>query len=72
MSDNGYSYVARKSCGCMVAAVVDDAAHKRDVAREMAAWVRDGLTVERVTHDVVRAEFVGRKCPHVEQQLSLF
>lgn len=70
MSD--YSYVARKACGCMVGATVDDPAHKKDVAREIAEWVREGLTIERVTHDVVRKEFMGSKCPHEPKQESMF
>lgn len=66
MSDN-YSYVARRWCGCIVAAVVDDPdndkAIRRVVAREVADWIAGGYTVERVPHDVVRREF-NSSCKH--------
>lgn len=43
-------YVAIKPCGCVVAAAVINPDHKRDTAKSVASWVRDGLRVE--THPV--------------------
>ena len=54
------SYVGRKTCGCIVAAIIDDPDHRKEVAKEIAAWIKDGLTVERVTNDYVREHF--RRC----------
>lgn len=66
------SYVGKKPCGCVVAAVVDDPNHKRDVARTIAEWVKGGLTVERVTHDYVRQNFT-LDCQHrTDGQMSMF
>lgn len=67
---NEYSYIGRKPCGCLVAAVscTWDA---DDMASALGNWVKQGLTIERVSDDVVRAEFTTR-CPHVPQQLALF
>lgn len=71
MTDTGYSYVGRKSCGCLVAAVVDDTDDAKDVAADVAGFIRQGLTIERVLHDVVRTELTF-SCPHEAQQLNLF
>lgn len=55
-----FAYIGRlQPCGCVVAAMVDAAPddsdrYKRDVAKEVATWIREGLTVERVTNDYVR------------------
>jgi hypothetical protein len=48
------AYAGRKRCGCVVAACVDEPNHARDVAREIANWVRAGMTVERMTVEDVR------------------
>lgn len=66
------SYVGKKPCGCVVAAVVDDPNDKPFVARAIARWVKDGLTVEHVTHDYVRQNFT-LKCQHrADGQMSMF
>ena len=56
------AYIARKSCGCMVAAAVDEPDHREDTANEIAEWIRAGLTVERVTVDYVRANWRTCAC----------
>lgn len=69
-----YSYVGYAPCGCMKAAIIDDPARPREVAREVASWIRSGLTVERVKHQIVRDNFVG-VCGHdfkADTQLGLF
>ena len=70
------AYVATvPSCGCMVACTVDDPKHARDTAKEVASWVRDGLTISRHTVEAVRA-MPFRRCPHRQKgkrgQPSLF
>ena len=48
------SYVARKPCGCVSMAIVDNPDHKREVAREVAKAVRLGETVDRLPVEDVR------------------
>jgi len=55
-------YVGRKSCGCPVAAVVDNPEHKHDTARAIADWIRSGLTIERQSIEWVRANLHTCKC----------
>jgi len=72
---SGFSYIGRKPCGCMVTAIIDNPDTSRAVATEVASWLRQGLTVERVTHQVVRDEFMGWMCPHAPpkpEQMPLF
>lgn len=55
------AYVGRKKCGCCVAAVVIDGELKR-TAKEIAAWVRSGLTVEQRSVEWVRKNL--HRCKH--------
>lgn len=48
------AYIGRKSCGCIVAATVDDPIFKKDTAKFVAKLLRDGLFVERVSCQFVR------------------
>ncbi len=42
-------YIGRYACGCAVTAVVDDPTYKKDTAKCIAQWIRDGMSVERGT-----------------------
>ena len=64
IADDRMAYVGRQECGCIIAATVDNPAHKNHVANDLAEWVRDGLTIERLTLEEAREQF-GCKC--VEQ-----
>lgn len=68
IKDAGFSYIARCKCGEVVCAVVDNPDHASEVARLVSGWIRDGLAVERVTHDVVRSSFSHCRC--AEAQLA--
>lgn len=48
------AYVARRPCGCLCAAAVDDPEHRRHVDNEVVSWLRDGYPVERMTVEAVR------------------
>lgn len=61
-----HSYVARKPCGCIVAAISDHPSMKSDMKKAFNRWIDAGFQIERVHDDVVRAEFMGKKCPHGE------
>lgn len=64
-------YVGFKACGCAVAAAVDNPAHRKDTAKSIAAWVKDGLTVERRTVEWVRENLRPCKCePQRNQELE--
>jgi len=56
------AYIARRDCGCIVAATVDTPDHKRETAKDVASWVREGLDVSRVACQYVRDNM--RSCPH--------
>jgi hypothetical protein len=62
--NDSMSYIAKKACGCIVAAVVDSPTHRKDVARETSKWIRAGFKVERVTSQWVRENLTFGKCPH--------
>lgn len=61
-------YTAHKSCGCMVAAIVDKPEHASDVKQQLAKWYRQGLDVERGKVRDVWQGFTGWHCPHEQQQ----
>ncbi len=69
-NENMPAYVARKPCGCMVYMVVDDPADAEDKAKcrdkaiEISKLLRDGLTIERVTVGVARADKTFLNCQH--------
>ena len=57
--EQGMAYVSRcATCRKIVMATIDNPAHKREVAKEVADAIRSGEAVERVPlEDVRRAEF---------------
>lgn len=61
----------RKPCGCLVCAIADDPVMRRDIAKALPRWIRNGLTIERVPDAIVKEQFTD-KCPHELKQLSLF
>ena len=69
----GMAYIGRKPCGCVCAAYADEPEIKDDIAKEIAKWIKQGLTVERVTDQYVRDNLTFN-CPHKAQssQLSFF
>lgn len=67
------TYIGRKTCGCVVAAVVDDPtdppACRAFTAREVAKMIGRGLAVERVTVQQVRDGILtGCQCPKPARQ----
>ena len=59
----GYSYIGKcQFCGNCQAAIIDDAQHKLEVAREISRWIRAGLTAERVESEWVRTTGQFCKC----------
>lgn len=59
-------YVGRKACGCLVTVAVDKPQWKRETAKSVAEWMRDGLTVERMTVADVQAAKLG--CIHGDDE----
>jgi len=57
------AYVGRCKCGNVVAAAMDEPAYVKDNAKEVARWIRDGLTVERLDVDAVRIQLHSCTCP---------
>lgn len=63
-----FCYVGIKDCGCTVAAVVDDAKtkkEKKELASDVAGFVRSGLTIERKTVEWVRENLSGCRCERI-------
>lgn len=72
MDDQVMAYVGRKSCGCIVCAIVDVPNMKKEIAEDLSNWVLDGLTIDRVPVDEVRVAFTA-DCTHKNnKQLSMF
>lgn len=79
MEANRKRLVARKSCGCLVAAIsydTDDPSGSAYAARDVARWIARGYRVEEADNETIKREFVGESgCPHKPPepvQLSLF
>lgn len=68
--ETGMSYVAKKPCGCVVGAVVDDRDGKF-LKKVIGDWVGQGLIIEHVTHEYVRENFSVGPCPHESRQQPL-
>lgn len=57
-----FVYLGLKSCGCGVAACVDDPTNVEDLAEAIAEFMREGLIIERVPMDDFPSRFKGCKC----------
>lgn len=64
-------YVARKKCGCMVAAVSDMPTFERETAKDVADFIRDGLAIERMTMAEYKGASGAMGCKCGPQQGSL-
>jgi hypothetical protein len=73
-------YVARRKCGCVVAAILDDTEDLMDddaienrrkaISDVMRIWIRVGWSVDRVAPADVPAQWFDN-CPHVPRQKRL-
>jgi hypothetical protein len=58
-----YAYIGRKrECKCAVAIIVDQPEYRRDVAKQVAEFIRDGYVVEYV--DLEQGIQLVHSCPH--------
>lgn len=55
-------YIGRKSCGCVVAAMVRYRFNERETAKELGTWIRQGLSIEQATVEEVRANLKACDC----------
>ncbi len=63
MSEATHAYIGRyPCCGNVPCVTVDSDYHRKDTAREIASWIRDGLQVERVPIDDVRTVVNLKRC----------
>lgn len=64
--ESTHAYIGLASCGCCVAATVDnawiDAEHTKLVADDVSEFITGGLHIERVTIEEARERFGGHKC----------
>lgn len=65
MSDD-MVYLGVKDCGCAVGIMVDVARHRDHLIETVTAWMRDGLSIERVTRRVGLDRF-KQDCTHQEE-----
>ena len=65
-----YAYIGIKSCGCVVSAAVDMPAYKKETAKFVAAEIKFGHTIERVTVDEARERLSSCKCEAVHDGLE--
>ncbi len=64
-----YTYIARKkTCGCIVAAHVDDGS--KTLKEWIGDWMIRNLTVERIPTEEARVSLTF--CTHEEKQAELF
>jgi len=68
INDENSCYVGIKDCGCAVAAMVINSEHKKENAKEIAKWIREGLTIERKSVQWVNENF--KRCIHVKVNKS--
>ena len=72
MTENAtHAYIGIAACGCIRAATADDPDQKKEVAKDVASFLRWGKTVERVSVESVRITLCtsnhgpkNRNCPH--------
>ncbi len=71
------TYVGKKSCGCIVFLMVDEPnptpEYRKDLAKELASCIRQGLTIEKMTvAEVRKLPTIGCKCnkPKIETKHS--
>ena len=81
MTDNSHDtakcYIGRCKCGAIVAATVADPPSEvkqenivkwqRRVAKDVAEFIREGLTIEQKTVEEVRSQFGNCTCPKPEK-----
>lgn len=63
MDEDTMSYAARcPGCGHIVALTLDTPRYRKDTAKQVAAWIGDGLEVERMASKEGRKLFNGCEC----------
>ncbi|OGO41584.1 MAG: hypothetical protein A2Z04_06670 [Chloroflexi bacterium RBG_16_57_9] len=62
------SYAARRSCGCIVAAVADQIGQEKNTTKVVAIWIEQGYRVTHMETEEIRYSF---GCVHASRQLEL-
>ena len=57
-----YAYIGIMKCGCVVAATMDMPDHAKQVAKDVAGFIREGYRVERVSTEEVRVRLKACDC----------
>lgn len=62
-----HCYVGRKTCGCVMAVVVDEPDRPKDTARSVAEFIKDGLSISRMLiEDFRNDKSITFMCTHSE------
>ena len=75
MAETDPAYIAKRPCGCIVAATVGLPQFSRSVARDLRDWHRRGLVIHRTTVGEARAMpnfLVDCTCDKEPQKETLF
>lgn len=62
-----HGYVATAPCGCVCGVMIDVPGMESTTAKGVAAWIRRGDTVQRVTKDETKKAVAQMKCDHNPQ-----
>lgn len=64
------AYGARKACGCLVAAVVNETASPKYIVDSIARFVREGYSIERKTIAEIKAELTPCHCEPEQMRIA--
>lgn len=65
------AYGARKACGCLVAAVVNEIAYPEQIADSIARLIRKGYSIEPKTIREIKAELTSCRCGPEQTSLAI-
>ena len=66
MTEQVFAYIGREKCGCVTCTVVDSPEFRKDTARYVARWLREGMDVERVSVEEARQLIKFCRCNEVK------
>ncbi|HSZ58659.1 MAG TPA: hypothetical protein VK797_23525 [Tepidisphaeraceae bacterium] len=67
--DQTFCYIGRRSCGCICCVTIDDTEHRKETAKDIAEWIRSGLSIERMTVAQAKADpHFFKHCPLCERR----
>lgn len=59
-----HAYLGYSECGCPVFISLDIPSGRKELAKEIADFVRQGLPIERLPKDEAKEKFCASECEH--------